>query len=106
VTLDEYQLQAQATAFYPRATHKEALAYCALGLSGEAGEVAEHIKKYLRDGTLDEDAVIKEMGDVLWYLAQLGAELGVLLSDVAGENLAKLQSRKERGVLQGSGSDR
>lgn len=102
--LYEYQETSAQTAIYPQGN---AIAYLTLGLCGEAGEVAEHIKKTMRDGRkLDSDALVGELGDVLWYLSQLANELGLGLDRIARANLAKLQSRKERGVLQGSGSDR
>ncbi len=85
--------------------------YPTLGLAGETGEVCEKVKKVIRDngGNFDADAVSairKELGDVLWYVARLAAELGLDMEDVAAENLNKLASRKERGQLHGSGDDR
>lgn len=79
-----------------------------LGLSGEAGEVMEKFKKVIRDkeGKIDEEAregIVSEMGDVLWYLAVVARYLGVDLEKVAQENLEKLESRKQRGKLAGSG---
>ena len=87
------------------------MTYPALGLCGEAGEVAEKVKKTLRDdgGVLSDDrrdALSRELGDVLWYLSQLATEAGLDLEEIASENLAKLFSRQERGVLRGSGDDR
>lgn len=87
------------------------LSHHALGLAGEAGEVAGKVKKLIRDKqgymTLgDIEDITKEMGDVLWYMAALCDTLGVNLSDVAGGNLTKLYSRKERGALSGSGDNR
>jgi NTP pyrophosphatase (non-canonical NTP hydrolase) len=87
------------------------LAYPALGLAGEAGEVAEQIKKSIRDdgGEVTEErlaAIAKELGDVMWYVAQLATELGLELDEIAGLNLEKLRSRQLRGVLAGSGDDR
>ena len=106
--LSEYQQRARSTAQYPR---QAALAYPALGLAGEAGEVAEHIKKAIRDdgGVVSAErrtAVAKELGDVLWYVAQLATELELELEDVARTNLDKLASRQRRGVLSGSGDER
>ncbi|HEY2537364.1 MAG TPA: nucleoside triphosphate pyrophosphohydrolase family protein [Solirubrobacteraceae bacterium] len=106
--LSEYQRLSRRTAEYPRDAW---LAYPALGLSGEAGEVAEHAKKAIRDddGQISEArraAMSKELGDVLWYVAQLASELGLDLDDVAQVNLDKLLSRQERGVLSGDGDDR
>jgi NTP pyrophosphatase (non-canonical NTP hydrolase) len=87
------------------------LAYPALGLAGEAGEVAEHAKKAIRDdaGVVTEErrrAMAKELGDVLWYLSQLASELGLELEEIARANLEKLLSRQRRGVLSGSGDER
>jgi NTP pyrophosphatase (non-canonical NTP hydrolase) len=105
----EYQSLSRRTATYPRAG--EDLTYPALGLCGEAGEVAEKVKKTLRDdgGVLSDerrDALSRELGDVLWYLSQLATEAGLDLEEIAAENLDKLFSRQERGVLRGSGDDR
>jgi NTP pyrophosphatase (non-canonical NTP hydrolase) len=106
VQLSEYQQRSRATAVYPDAGDN--LTYPALGLCGEAGEVAEKVKKALRDdgGMLTHGrhaALAAELGDVLWYVAQLASEAGLDLDTLAEENLTKLLSRKERGVLQGSG---
>lgn len=88
-----------------------AIQYLSLGLCSEAGEVADKLKKNLRDGdgTMTAElrqAIVKELGDVLFYVAMLAAELGEGLSDVADGNLAKLQSRLARGVIGGSGDER
>ena len=104
----EYQHFSRRTASYPREAW---LTYPALGLVGEAGEVAEHAKKTIRDddGEVSDErraAIAKELGDVLWYVAQLASELGVELEDIARENLEKLFSRQRRGALSGSGDDR
>lgn len=85
--------------------------YPALGLVGESGEVAEKIKKIIRDqdGVLTDEnriEIAKELGDVLWYIAILADEMGVTLDKVAEGNLEKLNSRKKRGVLSGSGDNR
>ncbi len=106
--LSEYQRQSRRTAEYPREAW---LAYPALGLAGEAGEVAEHAKKAIRDdaGKIGDErraAMSKELGDVLWYVAQLASELDLSLDDIAKQNLEKLFSRQARGVLSGSGDDR
>ena len=87
------------------------LTYPALGLCGEAGEAAEKVKKALRDdgGVLTDErraALAAELGDVLWYVAQLATEAGLDLDAIAEENLSKLLSRQERGVLAGSGDTR
>ncbi|MFZ1155127.1 MAG: nucleoside triphosphate pyrophosphohydrolase family protein [Solirubrobacteraceae bacterium] len=106
--LSDYQRESRRTAEYPREAW---LAYPALGLAGEAGEVAEHAKKAIRDdgGTVSEErraSMSKELGDVLWYVAQLASELGLDLDEIANQNLKKLFSRQQRGVLSGSGDDR
>jgi NTP pyrophosphatase (non-canonical NTP hydrolase) len=107
--LSEYQSLSRRTATYPRAG--DDMTYPALGLCGEAGEVAEKVKKTIRDdgGVLSaerREALSRELGDVLWYLAQLATEAGLDLEEIAEENLDKLLSRQERGVLQGSGDER
>lgn len=108
ISMDEYQTEAIKTAVYP--TESEII-YPALGLCGEAGEVAEHIKKMIRDneGKLSEerrDKLLYELGDVLWYIALLARDLDLTLSDVAQFNLAKLASRQERNQLNGDGDNR
>jgi NTP pyrophosphatase (non-canonical NTP hydrolase) len=107
--LSDYQTRSRATAVYPNAGDN--LLYPTLGLCGEAGEVAEKIKKMVRDdgGTLSPDrraALSKELGDVLWYVAQIATEADLDLDEIAGDNLEKLLSRQRRSVLQGSGDDR
>lgn len=104
----EYQNKALSTAEYP---YERGLEYLALGLAGEAGEVADKVKKIIRDkgGYIvpgDRAEIAKEMGDVLWYLANLSEFLGVTLEDVAVMNNEKLASRKERGVIKGEGDNR
>jgi NTP pyrophosphatase (non-canonical NTP hydrolase) len=106
--LSEYQQLSRRTAQYPRDAW---LTYPALGLAGEAGEVAEHAKKAIRDdggrvGEQRREAMAKELGDVLWYLAQIATELDLDLDQIAEANLQKLLSRQQRGVLSGSGDDR
>lgn len=105
----EYQKESRKTAQYPSAGSN--YVYPTLGLAGEAGEVAEKIKKVIRDDggevfSEKKKEIKKELGDVLWYVAQIASELGLSLEDIAKENLEKLFSRKERGVLHGSGDDR
>lgn len=91
-----------------RYPEKHAIMYPTLGLCGEAGEIAEKVKKWLRGdkGDLDKQALLKELGDPLWYLASLADDLGFTLQEVVDANIAKLTDRKERGVLKGSGDDR
>ena len=106
--LAEYQKLSRRTAEYPREAW---LTYPALGLAGEAGEVSEHAKKAIRDdrGQITEErrsAMAKELGDVLWYVAQLASELQLNLDEIAQANLDKLLSRQQRGVLSGDGDDR
>jgi len=108
VELGEYQRLSRRTAAYPREAW---LAYPALGLAGEVGEVVEHAKKVIRDdgarvGEQRRAAMAKELGDVLWYLAQLATELELDLDEIAEANLEKLLSRQRRGVISGSGDDR
>jgi NTP pyrophosphatase (non-canonical NTP hydrolase) len=108
VEFSEYQRISRSTARYPRA---EALTYPALGLAGEAGEFADHAKKVIRDdgGEVTPQrraAMAKELGDVLWYVAQLATELELELDEIARENVEKLRSRQRRGVLAGSGDER
>ena len=105
----EYQIKSRQTAIYPGADQN--FIYPTLGLVGEAGEVAEKIKKVLRDagGVVSEEAraeISKELGDVLWYVAQVATELHLDLDDVAQNNLDKLFSRKDRGQLHGNGDNR
>ena len=97
MTLDEYQ-QLAARTLSPAQTPDERLANAALGLTGEAGEVAEHVKKHLFHATpLDRDAVVKELGDCLWYVAALAGVLGVSLDEVGTTNIDKLRRRYPDG---------
>jgi NTP pyrophosphatase (non-canonical NTP hydrolase) len=109
LTFDDYQEATADTAVYPVENHGIPL-YPALGLVNEAGEVGGQVKKAWRDDGFVTDerrkAIKKELGDVLWYVARVAADLDIDLSECAQENLDKLRSRKERGVLQGSGDDR
>lgn len=128
--LDFYQRIATKSAFYPGQNSPLGLLYCALKLNGEAGELAEHVGKAMRDDglvemsedvdifgatfmTMQEDLtperrtlIIKEIGDNLWYLSAICNELGIGLSDAALTNLEKLCDRGERDKLQGSGDNR
>lgn len=104
--LNDYQLAAIDTAIYPK---DQGIAYCALGLGGEAGECLDKVKKMIRDNATsdyDMEGIAKELGDVLWYTANLAHELGYSLETIAEWNVAKLASRKKRGKLQGSGDNR
>jgi NTP pyrophosphatase (non-canonical NTP hydrolase) len=105
----EYQKAARKTAIYPNQGHN--IAYPALGLAGESGEVAEKVKKVMRDkgGVVDEktrEALKKELGDVFWYVAALCDEVGLDMEEVAKHNIEKLQDRQERNKLHGSGDNR
>ena len=104
-----YQTQSRKTAKYPSIGHP--VVYTTLGLANEAGEVAGKIKKIFRDkdgviGTAEREALKGELGDVLWYLAQVCTELEISLDEVAGHNLEKLFSRLERGRIGGDGDNR
>jgi NTP pyrophosphatase (non-canonical NTP hydrolase) len=106
--LDMYQQVAKTTAIYPR---EQAIIYPTLGLTGEAGEVANKVKKIIRDGSNSKDErlvseIKSEIGDCLWYIAVLASDFDIKLSDIASSNLEKLEKRKEKGTLHGSGDDR
>ncbi len=112
MTLDDYQQGALRTARYPDAAR---VLYPTLKLAGEAGEVAEKLGKLMRDAgwapgePLDpaqRNALVKELGDVLWYVAVLARDLDVPLEEVARANLVKLADRAARGVIGGSGDER
>ena len=95
--LDEYQSLSARTLGRDR-SHEQQLANAALGLTGEAGEVAELIKKHLFHATpLDKDALVKELGDCLWYIAAFGTVLGLSLDDIAERNIDKLRKRYPEG---------
>lgn len=128
----EYQRLATRSAIYPGKGTPLGLAYVALKLNGEAGELAEHVGKAMRDDDLvvpfkeaatedqpaqhyfgytaltpeRREAIIKEAGDVLWYLSAITNELGLRLQDIADANLVKLADRTRRNALQGSGDTR
>ena len=100
--LNEYQKRAAET-LLPTSDN---LNYLALGLASEAGEFAGKAKKLIRDGEFDGKAAMKELGDVLWYVAMAARKLGYTLEDVARVNNLKLRSRAERGELGGYGDER
>ena len=105
----EYEDLIRKTAIYPRRGNN--IVYPALGIAGEAGEVADKVKKIERDkqGIWDREdkyAIGKELGDVLWYVTAEALELGLTLEEVAKGNMEKLLGRRERGTLSGSGDDR
>ena len=104
-----YQKKARETAQYPNIGSN--FIYPTLGLVGESGEVAEKVKKVIRDkqGIFDEEsrnAIKKELGDVLWYISNLSSEFNFNFEDVALENLDKLKKRSLFGKISGSGDDR
>ena len=109
MTLDEFQMRCMDTAIYPDKGSN--LPYTTLGLCGESGEVAEKVKKLLRDydGHLNEErrlAICKELGDVMWYVSAAVFELGMTLQEVADVALEKYAGRVSRGTLHGDGDDR
>lgn len=113
LSFTDYQLATTETALYPGAQtgNLEAVVYATLGLAGEAGEIPNKVKKIIRDanGIISDEvreAILAEIGDVLWYAARLADELGESLEVVAQGNLDKLASRRERGVIAGSGDYR
>tara|TARA_Y100000768_G_C23914929_1_gene651884 strand:+ start:592 stop:963 length:372 start_codon:yes stop_codon:yes gene_type:complete len=105
ITATEYQRKAKETAIFPA---DKALEYLSLGLVGEAGEVANKVKKLIRDKKVLHDTTVisSEIGDVLWYCAMLADYLDVNLGKIMDDNLDKLKSRKQRGTLGGTGDNR
>jgi NTP pyrophosphatase (non-canonical NTP hydrolase) len=107
MNFNEYQEMAKSTAIYDK---KHQILYPALGLAGEAGEVANKVKKLIRDGYEENkdyrQTVAAEIGDVLWYCAVLASDIGYELSDIAFNNTVKLQDRMNRGVIGGNGDTR
>ena len=108
LTFNDYEVWSRTTAIYPGALTggPDELAYLALGLAGEAGEVANKIKKYLRGEHLDAAAVRAELGDVLWYLARLACAVDADFETIARENFDKLERRKRENSLRGDGDNR
>ena len=107
MNFNEYQNMAKSTAIYDK---KHQILYPALGLAGEAGEVANKVKKLIRDGyEKNKDyrtEISTELGDVLWYIAVLASDIGIELSDIATNNIIKLKDRQARGVIGGNGDTR
>ncbi len=110
---NEYQTKSRVTARYPETGNN--FIYPILGLTGEAGEVADKVKKLIRDKGVhlpadisveDREEIKKELGDVLWYIAQMATELSLDLADIAEANISKLYSRMERNQLNGNGDNR
>jgi NTP pyrophosphatase (non-canonical NTP hydrolase) len=113
--MDIYQEVSSGSAIYPGIGTNLGLIYCALKLNGEAGELAEHVGKAMRDDNLmiygeltkeRRELIIKELGDCLWYIAAISRELKLSLVEVAETNLDKLLDRQQRNALQGSGDNR
>lgn len=110
MTFDEYQKKAKTTSTIdPKSV--TAPYYFALGLNGEAGEIAEKMKKIIRNHDndmtqLDLEDFKKELGDVLWYIAMMSSQVGLSLEDVAKTNLTKLADRKARNVIKSTGDNR
>lgn len=105
---DDYQKEAMKNKVYG---YGDRIIYPVLGLGNEAGEVQGKVKKVLRDnnGQFTEEnkkAIADELGDVLWYLAACAEDLGYSLNTIAQMNIEKLTSRRQRGVIQGSGDSR
>ena len=107
--LNDYQELAMKTAIFPK---RDGYAYTALGLAGEAGEIANKVKKFIRDGYSEDELPGKindlrdELGDVLWYVAALAQVLDTSLEQVAKNNIHKLAERQVKGTLKGSGDKR
>jgi len=109
MNFNDYQTKSRRTAAYPAIGHP--IIYPTLGLVNEAGEVAGKIKKIFRDkeGQISGEtrgALKAELGDVLWYMAQIATELDLSLDDIAESNIAKLYDRLERGKIRGEGDNR
>lgn len=109
MNFDEYQKKASKTAIFPKV--RERYVYPTLGLVGETGEFVEKIKKIFRDkngkiSKIDKEEIVKELGDVLWYLSQVAKELNISFEEIAEKNIQKLSSRKIRGKLHGKGDNR
>ena len=99
MNFDEYQKAIESFAVYPREEELSAISYLTLGLNGEAGEVAEQVKKAIRnDGNITEERrakILDEIGDVLWYVSRIAAEFNVSLGEVAEKNVTKLEQRRQ-----------
>ena len=109
MNFETYQIKARKTAIYPNLGSN--YVYPILGLVGESGEVAEKVKKVMRDknGVFDQETLMglkKELGDVLWYVSNICCEFNMSLDDIAEENLNKLEKRSLEGKIKGSGDNR
>lgn len=108
MTINEYQDAARRTAIYPE---NRQIIYPTLGLTGEAGEVADKVKKVIRDAHDEFTPEVRrqialELGDVMWYAAALSHDLGYTLEEICQMNIDKLASRMERNKIHGSGDER
>lgn len=109
MTLNEYQVKALSTAIFPRDNE---IPYLVLALCGEAGEVADKVKKVIRDKAENFNdpetrlEIAMEVGDCLWYFANLANSLGYNLEEIALKNIDKIKRRKKNGTIQGSGDNR
>lgn len=106
--LEQYEKFCESTAVYPKDIE---IFYLTLGLSGEAGELSNKVKKVYRDkegifNNETKEELLSELGDVLWYLTRLSNALGYSLENVIGDNVNKLSNRKKKGTLKGSGDNR
>jgi NTP pyrophosphatase (non-canonical NTP hydrolase) len=115
MNINDYQKKAMSTDAFVRPKEINVLSPAflekLLGISGESGELTDKIKKIIRDkegklSNIDRDEIVKEIGDILWYLSAVANYLDVTLETVARVNLEKLKSRKGRGVIKGSGDNR
>ena len=113
MNFNEYQSEAVRTAEYPNVGVN--VVYPAMGLAGEAGEFCDKIKKFWRNNGItdgaelsagERTALVKELGDVLWYIAALGKEIGITLEEIAEANIDKLTDRTARGVINSEGDNR
>ncbi len=106
--MNEYQQAALQTAVYPQ---EMKIVYPLIGITGETGEVAEKIKKVIRDNNAvfsddDRREIAKEIGDILWYISSLSSDIGYSLDEIAAMNIDKITSRNERGKIHGEGDNR
>lgn len=109
MTFNEYQIASRRFCRYPDIDNN--VIYPVLGLMGEAGEIADKFQHIIRDYDQKmspemQAGIVKEMGDVLWFMSQLASEMKVSLEDVAQGNIAKLSAREDKGLLHGHGDDR
>ncbi len=104
--INEYQTSAADTAVYP-AELKGGIFYASLGLAGEVGELLNKVKKIARDNAVpDREGIKGELGDILWYVARVAAEMGISMDEIANSNLEKLRKRKENNTIHGNGDYR